>query len=314
MTDGSAFAIDPVRAKGELIEVPTADHAGSGIFIIDTVGESVVAGDVLYMKSDGKWWKADADAAATMPGAGLAMEAKNDGEDCKILLFGFFRDDTWNWEVGGLLYVSTTPGPPTQTAPTGDHVQVIGVAITADVILFDALYALLSAADIPALDAAKITSGRFGMPRMPDGTAGKILIAQGAGEDPAYGDPIPKTVDESGSFSYTTGYGTDETDISALFTTALTGTTRRKYFVWIDIYAMQQDAAAWTELRVKVKVKVDGTNYRLVDGVDATKTGYPLVLVEIPPVARDVQITFKLDVGLAANRTVYYHYVKEVLE
>ncbi len=46
--------------------------------------------------------------------------------------------------------------------------------------------AALLAADIPNLDTAKITSGRFGMPRMPDGTSGYFLKAQGAGVDPVY--------------------------------------------------------------------------------------------------------------------------------
>jgi len=57
----------------ELSEAPSADHTGSGSYIVDTVGETVAIGDVLYMKADGKWWKADADAAASMPGSGLAM-------------------------------------------------------------------------------------------------------------------------------------------------------------------------------------------------------------------------------------------------
>lgn len=39
---------------------------------------------------------------------------------------------------------------------------------------------------VPAIDVAKITSGRFGMPRMPDGTLGQVLTGQGAGVDPVY--------------------------------------------------------------------------------------------------------------------------------
>jgi hypothetical protein len=46
--------------------------------------------------------------------------------------------------------------------------------------------AALVAADIPSLDASKITSGRFGMARMPDGTSGYFLQARGAGVDPVY--------------------------------------------------------------------------------------------------------------------------------
>ena len=131
--------------KLELQEVPASDHTASGLYITDTVGEAVAIGDVLYMKSDGSWWKADADASTTMPGAGLAMEAKSAGADCKILLYGFFRDDSWAYTKGGLLYVSTTPGAPTQTAPSGsgDQVQVLGIAITATTILFNPSYELV---------------------------------------------------------------------------------------------------------------------------------------------------------------------------
>ena len=35
-------------------------------------------------------------------------------------------------------------------------------------------------------DASLITTGRFGVARMPDGTSGQVLTAQGVGVDPAY--------------------------------------------------------------------------------------------------------------------------------
>ena len=124
--------------QGSLLMTP-ADHSGVGLYTVGTVGETVAMGDVLYMKSDGKFWKADADAAATMPGMVLAMVAITANSTGNLLHFGYFRDDTWNWTVGGLLYVSITPGNPTQTAPsgTGDQVQVVGTAVSADVIFFN---------------------------------------------------------------------------------------------------------------------------------------------------------------------------------
>ncbi len=45
---------------------------------------------------------------------------------------------------------------------------------------------VIATAEVPSLDAAKITSGRFGVARMPDGTSGYFLKAQGAGTDPVY--------------------------------------------------------------------------------------------------------------------------------
>jgi hypothetical protein len=41
-------------------------------------------------------------------------------------------------------------------------------------------------ADEVSLAASQITSGRFGMARMPDGASGYVLTAQGGGADPVY--------------------------------------------------------------------------------------------------------------------------------
>ena len=131
---------------------------------------------------------------------------------------------------------------------------------------------------------------------------------------------VSKCVDETGSFNWdTSAYTTVEQDISALFTTALTGTTRRKYTVYLDLTGPEGDAAAWTKCTVKVKVKIDGANYRTIDKKDIAKTDVaaaeePGVPIDIEPVAQDVQITMQFDVALAVDKDIYYHYVKEVLE
>jgi len=44
-------------------------------------------------------------------------------------------------------------------------------------------------ADAVSLDASQIGTGRFGMARMPDGTSGHVLTAQGAGANPVYAAP-----------------------------------------------------------------------------------------------------------------------------
>jgi hypothetical protein len=49
------------------------------------------------------------------------------------------------------------------------------------------------------LAAPQITSGRFPTARMPDGPSGKVLIAQGAGVDPAYADPNFNLIQVSGT-------------------------------------------------------------------------------------------------------------------
>ena len=121
-------------------EAPTSDHTFNGIIINDTVGEDVAIGDVLYLKNDGKWWQADADAEATTKGAiVMATDTILADADGVLLLMGFIRDDSWTWTVADELYVSCTPGNPTDTQPAGagDVVRIVGWAMTATIVYFN---------------------------------------------------------------------------------------------------------------------------------------------------------------------------------
>jgi hypothetical protein len=120
-------------------ETPATDQTFTGSATTMTVGENVAFGEVLYVKSDGKLWKADASAAATMPGlfiAGAAISA--DASGLVVQPCSFVRDDAWTWTVGGAVYVSLTSGALTQTAPSvsGEQVQKLGIATHADRIYF----------------------------------------------------------------------------------------------------------------------------------------------------------------------------------
>lgn len=131
---------------------------------------------------------------------------------------------------------------------------------------------------------------------------------------------VPKATDEQDSFTWDTSvYLTNETDISALFTTPLTGATRRRYSLFLDLTGPAGDAAAWTKCTLKVKVEVDGANPRTVDKKEFAKTDVaaaeePGVNIDIPALAKDVQITMQFDVALGGDQTIYYTYVEEVLE
>ncbi len=63
----------------------------------------------------------------------------------------------------------------------------------------------IAVAGVPSLDAAKITSGRFGVARMPDGISGQVLTSQGAGNSPAYSDTptLHILINEQTGASYT---------------------------------------------------------------------------------------------------------------
>jgi hypothetical protein len=117
-----------------------ADHAYSGEYVTATAGEAVAIGDVCYWKSDSKFWKADADAEATTKGLlAMATATISAAASGVFLLRGYIRDDSWAWTVGNPLYVSTTPGNPTATRPsgTGDQIRVVGFAKHADYIWFN---------------------------------------------------------------------------------------------------------------------------------------------------------------------------------
>lgn len=128
----------------ELNNAPGTDDTGSGILTVGTVGEIVTAGQVLYLKADGKYWKAKADDIATMPGKVLAMAGIAASAAGKLLHLGYYRHDAWTFTVGNgtanLLYVDkTAAGLVTQAAPgaAGDQVQVIGYCISDDEIFFN---------------------------------------------------------------------------------------------------------------------------------------------------------------------------------
>jgi len=128
----------------ELDNAPGTNDTGSGLVTVGTVGETVAAGDVLYLKADGKYYKALATGTATMPAKVLAMEPISANASGRLLHLGYFRHDAWSFTVGNgtanLLYVDrTTPGLVTQTAPstTGDQVQVIGYCVATNIIFFN---------------------------------------------------------------------------------------------------------------------------------------------------------------------------------
>lgn len=118
--------------------IPDADHTTSGVVVEDTVGESVTLFQSLYLKSDGKYWKTDSDAAATALGKlVLTLAAASANDSCPLLESGYARDDSWSWTPGSPLYLSGTSGEFTHTPPTVGYARCIGFARTAEVIAFD---------------------------------------------------------------------------------------------------------------------------------------------------------------------------------
>ena len=123
-----------------------ADESSSGIHTMFTAGEALVRGEVVYFKAgDSKMWKAVATASATS--RCVAMAADDIAADAvgKFLLQGFVRDNGSfpAYTVGATLFTpeaeTASQNVPEEAAPDtdGDFVQVLGWAVTADMVYFN---------------------------------------------------------------------------------------------------------------------------------------------------------------------------------
>ena len=123
-----------------------ADSKCSGTTATFTAGEALAIGEVCYLKSDGKMWKAVATAAATSRCVAMVVSGAGSADATGVfLLRGFLQSQATfpTYTVGGVLYTpeaeESSQNVPEQTAPAsdGDFVQVIGYAVTADIVYFD---------------------------------------------------------------------------------------------------------------------------------------------------------------------------------
>ena len=112
-----------------LVEVSTTtDGNGNGDFI-KLGSTSTTAGKIYYYNSSGNWVETDADAASSS--TGLIAVAMSNNSNKGMMLKGMVTLDHDPGTVGDVLYLSTTAGEATSTAPsaTGDVVRVIGYCL-----------------------------------------------------------------------------------------------------------------------------------------------------------------------------------------
>ena len=95
--------------------------------VIYTGSTSTTVGQIYHYKSNGSWEKADADAASTCDGM-LAVALGGNSTTNGMLLRGMVTLDHDPGDLGDVLFVSTTAGQATGTAPSGngDIVRVVG--------------------------------------------------------------------------------------------------------------------------------------------------------------------------------------------
>lgn len=97
-------------------------------------GAAIAQWEAVYLASDGTWNLADGNGSGTYPARGLAVAAAASSAAVTVIQKGYVRNDAWNWTVGGNVYLSNTPGSLTQTATStsGERLQALGYAVTAD--------------------------------------------------------------------------------------------------------------------------------------------------------------------------------------
>lgn len=131
-------------SKIDYVIEPATDDTFEGEMTNDVLaGDTIAQWDMVYLDStSGRWEFADADAVATSGGVLLALsaEAKTDGQAMNVVLRGIVRNDGWTWSGAGKpLYVSTTAGGMTETAPSGaaDVIRIVGYTLSDDAIYFN---------------------------------------------------------------------------------------------------------------------------------------------------------------------------------
>ena len=126
---------DSLRATSRNIPVThlygesAGSHEGDIIFLGST---STTAGKLYHYKSDGTWEEADADAASTCDGL-LAVALGTNSASSGMLLRGTVTLSHDPGALGDVLFVSTTAGEITATAPSGsgDIVRIVGYCLHA---------------------------------------------------------------------------------------------------------------------------------------------------------------------------------------
>ena len=139
-TDGNASQTEQMRCtastgvsipKRKLAVTSSTDGDANGDIVYFGGTTSMPTGAIYHYKSDGTWELADADNVATCDGLlGVALGAASDTNG--VLLRGFVTLDHDPGAIGDVLYVSTTDGDCSATAPsaTGDVVRIVGYQVS----------------------------------------------------------------------------------------------------------------------------------------------------------------------------------------
>jgi hypothetical protein len=118
---------------------PGTSGDATGVIFSFTAGATLAVGDVVYMGTGGKVLLATADAATSMPALGICTSTGTDTNPVDVMVQGVMKLTGWSFTIGNDIFISTTAGDVTATAPsgTGDTVQKVGVATASDAAYFN---------------------------------------------------------------------------------------------------------------------------------------------------------------------------------
>jgi len=120
-------AIDTTIKKRKFSKTTNTDGNADGDIVYFGATTSMDTGKIYYLNSSGNWALADADAESTAKGMlGVALGSASDTNG--VLIRGMVTIDHDPGTIGHTLFLHTTAGQATITAPsgTGDIVRVIG--------------------------------------------------------------------------------------------------------------------------------------------------------------------------------------------
>lgn len=132
------------EAKFALLDVGTSNWGAvvnamltqldQGLILSFTAEENITEFDAVYISSDSKVKKADADDAAKQPCIGISLQTVSVDDSVKVLVLGWIDyDDSAHTALGATandnIYLSATAGHLTKT-PVDAHPQIIGIAKT----------------------------------------------------------------------------------------------------------------------------------------------------------------------------------------
>jgi len=153
---GVTFAQDVTitDGKGIIIESEPADDAYTGIYgnFANATGSTITKGQIVYMTGTANQVApARANAAGTMPAVAMAIADVANGATGNFLMYGFAHDASAfiSLTIGGEAYVSdTAAGALDATAPAddGEFVQILGIGMHGDKILFNPQLAMVEIA------------------------------------------------------------------------------------------------------------------------------------------------------------------------